>query len=269
LALNLDLNFKGVHHTTLSYLRDRLLGHDQSDLAMELIGEGLQAIRVLSPAAPATGRVREKTNSPPPHRSSRRAMPMTKLFILLTLLCASLSVQVTTSYGASPDGGQPILPGPATPSVNPVLQWNRTLLGMVRSPGAQPATIHPTRSFAILHAAIYDAVNAIDRTHRPYLVRLTAISRHASQDAAAAAAGHEVLVKLYPKFQSTLDVQLQQSLAQVPDGAGKVEGINLGQAVADRILALRSQDQSDAQPLPFVFGHAPGDYQSTPPNFSP
>jgi len=85
--------------------------------------------------------------------------------------------------------------------VNPVVQWNRTLLAIVRTPGAQPATVHPTRSFAILHAAIYDAVNAIDRTHRPYLVRLSGVPRDASQEAAAAAAAHEVLVALYPAFQ--------------------------------------------------------------------
>ena len=136
---------------------------------------------------------------------------------------------------------------------------------IVRTPGAQPATIHPTRSFAIMHAAIYDAVNAIDGTHQPYLVRLGA-SHFASQEAAAAAAAHEVLVKLYPSFQATLDAQLQQALAQLPS-RGKADGISIGNTVADRILALRSNDGSNAQPIPYVFGNAPGDYQSTPPNF--
>jgi hypothetical protein len=202
-------------------------------------------------------------------RENRKHMSMKKLLITLSLLCATLSVQVSKSYGASLDGQQQIPRGPAAQSFNPVLQWNKTLLVIVRTPGAQSATIHPTRSFAIMHAAIYDAVNTIDGTHRPYLVRLTGVSRLASQDAAAAAAAHEVLVKLYPKFQATLDVQLQQSLAQIPDGAGKAEGINIGQTVADRILALRSNDGSNAQPIPFAFGHAPGNYQSTPPNFPP
>src|SRR6201998_2939865 len=105
---------------------------------------------------------------------------------MLTLLCTGLGVQVTESHGASLDGGQRIPRGPATQSVNPVLQWNRALLVIVRTPGAQPATIHPTRSFAIMHAAIYDAVNTIDGTHRPYLVQLPGVSRHASLDAAAA-----------------------------------------------------------------------------------
>src|SRR5213080_2019780 len=105
----------------------------------------------------------------------------------------------------------------ATKPVNQVVQWNRTLLVIVRTPGAQPATIHPTRSFAVMHGAIYDAVNAIDRTHKPYLVRLFA-PRDASQEAAASSAAHDVLVTLYPALKSALDLDLQQSLAQIPDG---------------------------------------------------
>jgi len=95
------------------------------------------------------------------------------------------------------------------------------------------------------------------------------VSRSASQEAAAAAAAHEVLVELYPAFKTTLDGELQQSLAQIADGKDKTDGIAAGLAVADRILALRSNDGSNAQPIPYVFGTAPGDYQSTPPNFPP
>jgi len=159
----------------------------------------------------------------------------------------------------------------AAPSVNPVVQWNRILLQIVRTPGVQPATVHPTRSFAILHAAIYDAVNSIDRTYTPYVVRLRGAGepRSASQDAAAAAAAHDVLVALYPSLRAQLDTQQQHSLAQVPDGEHKTAGVRIGQTVAASILARRSNDRSDAQPIPFVFGTAPGDYQSTPPNFPP
>jgi hypothetical protein len=119
-----------------------------------------------------------------------------------------------------------------------------------------------------MHAAIYDAVNAIDRTHKPYLVRLNDdVSRDASQDAAAASAAHEVLVAIYPTFQSTLDAQLQKSLALIPDGPYKTEGITIGKTVADQILTARSNDHSNAQPVLFVFDDAPGDFESTPPNF--
>src|ERR1700719_781760 len=84
----------------------------------------------------------------------------------------------------------------ATKPVSQVVQWNQTLLVIVRAPGTQPATIHPTRSFAIMHAAIYGAVNSIDRTHSPYLVQIAHISRRASEDAAADTAAHDVLVAL-------------------------------------------------------------------------
>jgi hypothetical protein len=118
-----------------------------------------------------------------------------------------------------------------------------------------------------MHAAVYDAVNAIDATHKPYLVRVEHVSPHASQEAAVAAAAHETLITLYPALQATLDQQYDQSLAQIPDGADKTTGIDVGRAVALATLALRSDDGSAATPIPFFFGNAPGDYQSTPPNF--
>ena len=176
-----------------------------------------------------------------------------------TLLLAGTAIAALAAANLAPVMAE------ATKPVSQVVQWNQTLLVIVRTPGAQPATIHPTRSFAIMHAAIYDAVNAIEGTRQPYLVRLGA-SHFASQEAAAAAAAYEVLVKLYPSFQATLDAQLQQALAQLPS-RGKADGISIGNTVADRILALRSNDGSNAQPIPYVFGNAPGDYQSTPPNF--
>jgi hypothetical protein len=186
------------------------------------------------------------------------------LMSLMLLLCATICAFGTSTYGASIDDEAQVSKDSA---VNPVVTWNATLLVIVRTPGAQPKTIHPTRSFAIMHAAIYDAVNAIDKTHEPYLVSLRDVSRSASQDVAASSAAHEVLVALYPSFQAILDNQLKQSLALIPDGPGKTEGINIGKTVADQILAVRSNDGSNAKPVPFVFGNAPGDFQSTPPNF--
>jgi hypothetical protein len=192
---------------------------------------------------------------------------MSRTLIALVLVCISLAGPAGRSSAASSEDGRGVPAASSTQPVNPVLQWNRTLLMIVRTPGAQPATIHPTRSFAIMHAAIYDAVNVIDASHRPYLVRLTGVSRFASQDAAASVAAHDVLAQLYPKFQAVLDTQLQQSLAQIPNDKHKAEGVAAGKAVAAHILALRANDGSSAPPIPFVFGTAPGDYQSTPPNF--
>jgi membrane-associated phospholipid phosphatase len=181
---------------------------------------------------------------------------MIKAALTLIFIGASIQAQVA------------VLPlSTATTSTNPVIQWNRNLLAIVRTPGAQPGTIHSTRSFAIMHGAIYDAVNAIDGTHHPYRIQMPGTPPGASQEAAAAAAAHEVLIGLYPSFQAALDTDFQQSLAQVPDGPSKDLGIAIGQSVANQILALRSNDGSQIQPAPFVFGNAPGDYQSTPPNF--
>jgi len=184
-------------------------------------------------------------------------------------LCVSLSTLVAGATGTTSNDNHDQSSRSSAQSVNPVVQWNRNLLVIVRTPGVQPATVHPTRSFAIMHAAIYDAVNSIDRTHRPFLVHLSDAPRDASQEAAAAAAAHRVLVALYPTLKSGLDSELQQSLAQIPDGERKTQGVIVGETVADRVLALRGHDGSDAQPIPYVFGNAPGDYQSTPPNFPP
>jgi hypothetical protein len=183
------------------------------------------------------------------------------------MLCASFLAPAACCDADAKERPRHPADNPSVPSVNPVVQWNKTLLVIVRTHGAQPATIHPTRSFALMHASIYDAVNTIDRKHEPYLVDLDDVSRTASVDAAAASAAHEVLLRLYPSFQQILDAQLQQSLAQIPENARKREGIRVGQTVADLILTLRSADGSGAQPTPYVFGNAPGDYQSTPPNF--
>jgi hypothetical protein len=181
---------------------------------------------------------------------------MLRFWTSFALMCATPLVYSASSYADSAVG-----------PVDEVVQWNKTLLTIVRTPGVQPATVHSTRSFAIMHAAVYDAVNAIDATHKPYLVSVKNVSPHASQEAAAAAAAHETLVELYPAFATTLDQQYAQALAQIPDGADKTTGIDVGRAVAMATLTLRSDDGSAASLIPYVFGNAPGDYQSTPPNF--
>jgi hypothetical protein len=152
-------------------------------------------------------------------------------------------------------------------STDPVVHWNRTLLAIVRTPGAQPATIHPTRSFAMMHAAIFDAVNSIDREFKPYAARISGVSRRASPAAAAAVAANDVLRALYPAFAGALDTDLQESLARLRDDVGKSEGIRAGSIAAAAMLDLRRADGALAPPVPYVFATAPGDYQSTPPNF--
>jgi membrane-associated phospholipid phosphatase len=191
---------------------------------------------------------------------------MFKILVTLAMTCAILQAQVTeTSTAASAEPSAVS----STHSVNQVIEWNRTLLVIVRTPGAQPSTIHSTRSFAILHAAVYDAVNNIDGFFSPYLVRLSDVSRQASKPAAVDQAAHDVLVALYPAFQTTLDSELQQDLAQIKDGKDKSDGISIGQIVAAEILASRSSDGSGVTLPPFIPGNDPGGYQFTPPNFAP
>src|SRR6266705_1465240 len=148
-----------------------------------------------------------------------------------------------------------------------VIAWNKELLKIVKTPGAQPATIHPTRSYAILHAAIYDAVVSITGDAPAYLFSVAAPSG-AQADAAAAQAGHDALVALYPKWKAALDAQLAGELATIPSGAGKQQGIQVGQTVATRLLATRATDGSADKASPFVPGNQPGNYQLTPPKFA-
>ncbi len=191
---------------------------------------------------------------------------MAKRLFTLALLCAGPLIPVTGVAATNDDDHPAAL---STQPVNPAIEWNRTLLSIVRTPGAQPPTIHSTRNFAILHAAIFDAVNNIDRTFKPYEVRLSHVSRRASAQAAADQAAHDVLISIYPSFAASLDSELQQDLEQIPHGRDKADGIEVGQAVAAAILALRSGDGSAVTPPPLVPTTQPGSYQLTPPNFAP
>lgn len=187
---------------------------------------------------------------------------MSRISAMLALICVFL--QVRPLANAATNGEQT-----AAQQLNAVIEWNRTLLAIVRTPGAQPATIHSTRNFAILHAAIFDAVNNIEPKFSPYLVRLPDAPRNASKTAAADQAAHDVLVSLYPAFQASLDTELQQDLAQLRENDRKADGIAVGQAVAARLLAARATDGANVTPPPYIPGNQPGDYQLTAPNFAP
>jgi len=187
---------------------------------------------------------------------------MFRIATIFALICSFL--QVAPLANAATDEQQ----NPAQP-VNAAIEWNRTLLTIVRTPGAQPASIHSTRNFAILHAAVYDAVNNIHPKFIPYLVRLPDVPRSASEIAAADEAAHDVLVFLYPAFQVSLDTELRQDLALLPDNERKTQGVAVGQAVASQLLAARSADGANVIPPPYIPGTQPGDYQLTPPNFAP
>jgi membrane-associated phospholipid phosphatase len=147
-----------------------------------------------------------------------------------------------------------------------VVDWNRELIAIQGTPGAQPPTVHATRSFAILQAAEYDAVTSITHDDLPYLFSVPA-PRDARPDAAADQAAHDVLTALYPSMKSELDTMLTGELALITDSRGKRDGTRVGARVAEQLIRLRSFDGSAATPPPFVAGNQPGDYRPTPPNF--
>jgi hypothetical protein len=135
--------------------------------------------------------------------------------------------------------------------------------------------LQESRMYAMVHAAIHDAVNAIDRRSQPYAYDVLA-SPTASVDAAVAAAARDVLVAVIAQLpelphclvNGTLVVETEYAaaLAAIPGGAAKTDGLAVGQAAAAAILALRAADGSN-QPLvdsSYPQGDSPGEYRFTP-----
>jgi hypothetical protein len=149
-----------------------------------------------------------------------------------------------------------------------VIQWNQEIQKVLVVPGVQPASIHPTRTLAITHIAIYDAVNGILGGGEPLVVDLHG-PRSASAEAAVAAAARTALDALLPTQQPTIDAFFQSSLAQLGSGEHVQRGIRFGNAVADAVLAARANDGAAATPPVFTPGTGPGEYQLTPPAFAP
>ena len=108
----------------------------------------------------------------------------------------------------------------------------------------QSTFVH-TRSVAIVHVAMFDAVNSIDRRYTPYRVQVPTAAG-TSREAAAAAAAHFALLRLYPDQAKDIESLYHTSLAAVPDGEPKSQGIQLGEQVAGEMLALRAKDGADA-----------------------
>ena len=140
-----------------------------------------------------------------------------------------------------------------------VTDWNVVALNATAVP---PNTVLQSRTLAIVHAAIYDAVRAVDRKAPAYAVDLEA-PRGADVDAAVAAAAHGVLVRLVPVQRPVLDDALDATLAKIARGSGKADGVSVGAQVAERLVALRDSDGAD---LKVVFAPRPGPglYQLTP-----
>jgi hypothetical protein len=102
-----------------------------------------------------------------------------------------------------------------------------------------------SRNMAIMHIAMFEALNSIEPRYAPYLKRLPA-EPGTSKDAAAAAAAHYALVRLFPEQTKDFDKAYQASLASVPEGPARTNGIRLGEQAAAAMLAERSNDGADA-----------------------
>jgi hypothetical protein len=146
---------------------------------------------------------------------------------------------------------------------NVVVRWNRVLRETVSTPGQHPATIMPVRSYAIMHAAMFDAVNSIDGSYTPYLTDVPG-SKNASEEAAAAQAAHDVLAGLYPTRQTVFAAELAASLEGIEENR-REQGVRVGKIVAERILQARANDGWNAVPQPYSLPLTPGNWQPAPP----
>jgi hypothetical protein len=175
-----------------------------------------------------------------------------KCLLTITLLfCVQANVwaNTTTIFVSSPE--------------DVILQWNRVLMETILTPGQHPATIMPVRSYAIMHLAMFDAVNSIDGNYTPYLTEVPG-TKKASLEAAAAQAAHDILAALYPTRLAIFDAELANSLDGIKENR-KQQGIQIGQTVAERMLAARANDGWNVAPPAYSLPATPGNWQPTPP----
>lgn len=167
------------------------------------------------------------------------------------------------------------------PSLDPganswVLRWNQIAIdasgldhtpvaaGEARTFGEQLGPTRASRAIAIVHIAIFDAVNAIDGGFESY-TRTDRVPSYASMKAAVAQAGHDALVALFPSQTATFDAALAEDLSHVADGLAKAIGVDLGHRTAAAILKLRQNDGSEITTT-YTFRDQPGFWRSDPLN---
>ena len=140
-----------------------------------------------------------------------------------------------------------------------VTDWNQQVV-TIGGPQIQ-------RTLAMVHIAMFDAVNAIEGRYTPYLL-LPPPPTGASAEAAAASAAHGVLVRLFPSQAQSLAAALAASLSGVGGSQSKSDGVAFGDLVALAIYQARLADNILAPGPIYIPGSDPGDYQlttSTPP----
>lgn len=167
----------------------------------------------------------------------------------------------------TPDGS-PSVPRSVTPAQaakpDPVLAWNRIALQAIRRDRSTP--LRASRNLAILHAAIFDAVNSVHSTYQAYRFQIQAPG-NALAEVAAAVAAHRVLAGLYPKDLERFNAVLDRCLDIIPESPAKQVGIQVGLEVAEKMLAWRSTDSAYKPTGPISLERALGRWVPTPPEF--
>jgi hypothetical protein len=143
-----------------------------------------------------------------------------------------------------------------------VLDWNAIAVNTAIANGQNPFVL--ARFAALEQLAVFEAVNAITGDYHPYLGSIVA-PPGASAGAAAIQAAYRVLSTYFPASKPTLDIERANSLASIPDGQAKVDGVATGDAAAAAMMALRANDGSSAPPQFKIPGPpVPGEWQATP-----
>jgi hypothetical protein len=157
-------------------------------------------------------------------------------------------------------------PDVASGNTDMVLRWNEIAMNVLRADRTLPGPGWSSRSLAMTSLAVFDAVNSIDGSYEPYLLKVPGQStRTTSVDAAVASAAHDVLAGLYPGQKSMLDAALADSLATVPDGTPETRGVALGQETAAAMLQARANDGS-GDVVPYTVNPDPGHWSPDPYN---
>src|SRR5437667_10815923 len=160
------------------------------------------------------------------------------------------------------------LVSPRVTRADAVTDWNLIASNAIVVTAGQPPPVSVLH-FAMVQGAVYDAVNAIDRGHRPYLVQPPSNPTD-SKEAAAATAAFRVLVGVFPDQLGTLQPPYDVYIAALPDNppGSKAAGIAIGEATASAMLTARMNDgRFGPTPTPYPSPAAPGIWRPTPPNF--
>jgi hypothetical protein len=144
-----------------------------------------------------------------------------------------------------------------------VAHWN-TVAADAFAPSQGTNPMAQSRIFAMQHAAIHDALNAIDRRYESYTPGLGA-ARHASAEAAVATAARDVLVAMIPDQAVLVETAYARTLAALRSGATKAAGVSLGRATAAATMERRRHDGADRAGEAYMPRSGPGEYRFTPP----